>query len=461
MRDTTKELGAAGIDPGHRGFQRRRRDRYALLATAGLFASVGVFTVGRVAMADSSITSSVFVPVSPYRVFDTRSASNSPQGPIPGGVAFDVQITGTPASSPMPADATAVVINLTYLDGTGPGFITVWPAGQVQPTVSNLNKVGAGPVPNLATIKIGAGGKISVFNQATSANIFGDVAGYYVSGGSGGGPAGPAGAAGPTGPTGPVGPAGSAGATGPAGTGAAGPAGAVGAMGPAGVAGAAGPVGPAGAAGVAGAAGPVGPAGPTGASGAGLPGSACVVGMSNGTVSYDSRNAALECHGGTVGNGIRELDEECDDGNLVNGDGCDIFGNREPVAPPLTPASVSSSAAIATIAPAANFVFIGSTQVINVRANSRLMGSGSASIGLATTSELDLALCSQSGANLPVPFTTFLTFLLGGPRHSVAISMRSNLFNSAQTLTVGMCAKVTTAADQNDWASWWVTEVFG
>lgn len=123
---------------------------------------------------------SLFVPFSPFRLFDTRSGSGGVAATkVVGNTMFDLQITGrgTPA---IPADATAVVLNLTYVDAEGAGFVTAWPSGEDFPGVSNLNKIGPGPSPNQATVKIGTGGRISIFNQGSATHLLGDVAGYFV-----------------------------------------------------------------------------------------------------------------------------------------------------------------------------------------------------------------------------------------------------------------------------------------
>jgi Collagen triple helix repeat (20 copies) len=241
-------------------------------------------------------TRSVFVPSSPVRVLDTRDGRGVVGGTV-GKVAADGEIVVDFAAAlgDLPADTTALTFNLTYVDGEGVGFATVWPDGESMPNVSNLNKVGAGPVANLATVKVGPAGRVRLHNTGGRSHYIMDFSGYYetisttsaVIGQKGdtgpAGPTGPAGAKGDTGAmgaaglngatgaTGASGPNGVAGAPGPAGAkgdaGVAGPTGATGASGPAGVAGAAGPTGPQGSAGVAGPMGLTGRQGADGASG--------------------------------------------------------------------------------------------------------------------------------------------------------------------------------------------------
>ena len=62
---------------------------------------------------------------------------------------------------------------------TAAGFLTVWPSGETRPTASNLNTVPGGTQPNLVTVKLGVGGKVSIFNLAGTTHVLADVAGYY------------------------------------------------------------------------------------------------------------------------------------------------------------------------------------------------------------------------------------------------------------------------------------------
>ena len=64
----------------------------------------------------------------------------------------------------VPANATAVIANVTAVDPTAWGFLSVWPAGAAQPVASNLNFLAGQTVPNLVMMKLGAGGAISIAN---------------------------------------------------------------------------------------------------------------------------------------------------------------------------------------------------------------------------------------------------------------------------------------------------------
>ncbi|HEY7857451.1 MAG TPA: hypothetical protein VIC82_03025, partial [Candidatus Nanopelagicales bacterium] len=78
----------------------------------------------------------------------------------------------------VPANATAVVLNLTAVGATRPTWVAAWPDGQPRPTVSNLNVSSAAPTPNLAVVPVGDGGYIDLYNFAGSVNLIGDITGY-------------------------------------------------------------------------------------------------------------------------------------------------------------------------------------------------------------------------------------------------------------------------------------------
>ena len=146
-----------------------------------------------------------FYPVSPCRLVDTRGASAgfngiSPfSGPaiaagatitIPVQSAAEAAANTTPAPcGTIPSSAQAYSLNLTVVPNTVltdayPGvvsFVTIWPAGVAQPTVSTLNDQEALIVANAAIVPAGSGsGGISVYNSGPSAtHVVIDMNGYF------------------------------------------------------------------------------------------------------------------------------------------------------------------------------------------------------------------------------------------------------------------------------------------
>lgn len=146
----------------------------AVAVTLGL---AGLGTVHLVSAAGSDGPESVFVPLTPARILDTRAGIGGVTGPIASGSSFEVQVAG---QGGVPANATGVVMNVTATQTTAAGYITVWPTGEPQPVTSNLNVNPGQDVPNLVTAKLGATGRLSVFNFGGSVQILADVAGYYI-----------------------------------------------------------------------------------------------------------------------------------------------------------------------------------------------------------------------------------------------------------------------------------------
>ncbi len=120
-----------------------------------------------------------FVPVTPCRVLDTRSAI----GPL-GGPYIAAQTTRN-ISVPygacgVPANASAYSLNVTVVPRTGTlGYLTLWPAGQPQPLVSTLNSYDGSVLANAAIVPSGAAGSISAYATNDTELII-DINGYFV-----------------------------------------------------------------------------------------------------------------------------------------------------------------------------------------------------------------------------------------------------------------------------------------
>jgi hypothetical protein len=122
-----------------------------------------------------------FVGMPPGRLLDTRSGVGAPLGEVAAGGVVNLQVTdalGIPATG-----VAAVVLNVTVISMASPGYITVYPDGAPRPTTSNLNFTAGQIVPNLVVAKVGAGGRVNLFNGSTgSVHLVADVSGYHLSG---------------------------------------------------------------------------------------------------------------------------------------------------------------------------------------------------------------------------------------------------------------------------------------
>jgi hypothetical protein len=120
-----------------------------------------------------------FVPLTPDRILDTRpGAQRNYSGPKPAaGGLFNMAL----GSGTVPANASAVVLNVTATDSEGPGYIQLFPEGQGTPgSSSNVNVERAGQtIPNAVIVPLGNGGQVSVFTQV-STHVVADIAGYFV-----------------------------------------------------------------------------------------------------------------------------------------------------------------------------------------------------------------------------------------------------------------------------------------
>lgn len=119
---------------------------------------------------------SLFTPVSPRRLLDSRGVSEyyKPWGP---GETREVAVAGDGTGAP--ANATAVVLNATGVAPSAATHLTLWPAGQPMPLASNLNLPPGDTRANLAITKVGIAGNVAFYNNSGTTNIVADVVGYY------------------------------------------------------------------------------------------------------------------------------------------------------------------------------------------------------------------------------------------------------------------------------------------
>jgi len=101
--------------------------------------------------------------------------------PIGQGSTLDAQITGVdgPSGQSVPADAQAVVLNVTAIGGTHSTYLTVFPAGTAPPNASNLNVTVGLNQANLVVVALGTGGQVGIYNSAGTINVAVDVEGYF------------------------------------------------------------------------------------------------------------------------------------------------------------------------------------------------------------------------------------------------------------------------------------------
>lgn len=127
---------------------------------------------------------STFQGITPARLLETRSGLGltTVDGQFQGTGKFgqfetrNVKVAGRGG---VPANASAVVLNVTVTEPTAFSFLTAFPAGTQRPLASNLNFTNGQTIPNSVMVKVGTGGQISLYNHAGATHVLVDVLGYF------------------------------------------------------------------------------------------------------------------------------------------------------------------------------------------------------------------------------------------------------------------------------------------
>ena len=123
--------------------------------TRHVFLSVVVLAclaVSQVALAQVPLQ---FVTVPPCRVVDTRLAVGPFGGPsLQGHASRDFAIPNGACN--IPSTAAAYSLNVTVVPRPTLGYLTVWPTGQTQPTISTLNSPDGRVKANAAIVPAGS-----------------------------------------------------------------------------------------------------------------------------------------------------------------------------------------------------------------------------------------------------------------------------------------------------------------
>ncbi len=122
-----------------------------------------------------------FVTLPPCRVVDTRNPNGTFGGPaIPGNTARAFPLAEGDNPCGIPSNAVAYSLNVTVVPITHLSYLTIWPTGEGQPTVSTLNSPDGRIKANAVILPAGASsGSVSVFVTNTT-NVLLDIDGYFV-----------------------------------------------------------------------------------------------------------------------------------------------------------------------------------------------------------------------------------------------------------------------------------------
>jgi hypothetical protein len=129
-----------------------------------------------------STPASVFVPITPVRIMDTRSQYQigPVTGPIGASATIAVPIDGNVTAS-LPANVSAVAIAVTVTAQTAGGNLVFYPDGTPRPITSNLNFAATGGnTTNDAIVPVGPDGNIAIHNASGGTDqIIVDLTGYF------------------------------------------------------------------------------------------------------------------------------------------------------------------------------------------------------------------------------------------------------------------------------------------
>lgn len=117
-----------------------------------------------------------FQESNPFRVLDTRSGLGTG---VPRPIGPDTAVSVNVRSRGVPAEASAVVMNVTVNQPTSTSYISVWPSGAARPVVSNINFVPDQTVANAVVVPIGSDGSIRFYNAFGTTHVLADVMGWF------------------------------------------------------------------------------------------------------------------------------------------------------------------------------------------------------------------------------------------------------------------------------------------
>ena len=163
--ETVSNLVVVKVGPnGKIGMYNANGATHVVIDVAGWYSGTGTGNAGR-------LQTTV-----PSRILDTRDGTGGGVRLGPGA-SLDLQVSGrggVPASG-----VQAGVVNVIATGTTATGYLTVYPTGEARPLAANVTFVANSTVASRAMVKLGAGGKVTIFNGAGSTDVIVDVSGWY------------------------------------------------------------------------------------------------------------------------------------------------------------------------------------------------------------------------------------------------------------------------------------------
>jgi hypothetical protein len=116
--------------------------------------------------------------ITPQRLVDTRGGTGAnPALTTELSPFVPLAVTVGPAAG-VPAEARAVVAEVTAVGAAAGGFLTVYPCGSARPTTSNVNYAAGEARPNLVAVKVGSADQVCIVSSRTT-DVLVDLAGWF------------------------------------------------------------------------------------------------------------------------------------------------------------------------------------------------------------------------------------------------------------------------------------------
>ncbi len=147
---------------------------HGLMAIAALLAgaTAPLVTVGTVSAA---LPTAAYVPLTPYRLADTRVEPCGCTRLDAATIAVDVA-----GRQGVPSGTVAVAVTVTATESDAPGFVTVYPGGAPRPVASTLNTRPDRAVANSAIVQLGDDGTARAVSNLTGGDLIVDITGAFV-----------------------------------------------------------------------------------------------------------------------------------------------------------------------------------------------------------------------------------------------------------------------------------------
>ncbi|OKJ14078.1 hypothetical protein AMK19_10885 [Kitasatospora sp. CB01950] len=116
-----------------------------------------------------------FSTATPLRLLDTRDGTGARRGTVGAGGIVSVQVGGVGG---VPADATAVLLNVTATGATDTGYLVAYPHNTGRPAVSSLNYAAGQTVSHQVLVPV-IDGRVVFYNSAGNVDVTADLTGWF------------------------------------------------------------------------------------------------------------------------------------------------------------------------------------------------------------------------------------------------------------------------------------------